>query len=92
MPALYKRHTGAALADEVADTICAFSLEDKVGYCTLDNAMNNDTAMETLAQEFDFDRHERRIRCAPHFLNLLVKAMMYGGKKRQFCGAACALG
>lgn len=29
LPALRKRHTGAALADEVADTICTFGLEDK---------------------------------------------------------------
>ncbi|KAM4057695.1 reverse transcriptase (RNA-dependent DNA polymerase) [Hirsutella rhossiliensis] len=59
-----------ALADEVADTICAFGLEDRIGYYTLDNATNNDTAVEALAAEFDFDREERRIRCAPHFLNL----------------------
>lgn len=29
LPALRKRHTGAALADEVADTICAFGLQDR---------------------------------------------------------------
>jgi hypothetical protein len=84
LPALRKRHTGAALADEVADTICAFSLQNRIGYFTLDNAANNDTATEALANEFDFDQYERRIRCAPHFLNLAVKAMMYGGKKDNF--------
>ncbi|KAM6516892.1 hypothetical protein FSOLCH5_007836 [Fusarium solani] len=40
--------------------------------------------MEALASEFDFDKDERRIRCAPHFLNLAVKAMMYGSKKDNF--------
>ncbi|KJZ68971.1 hypothetical protein HIM_09781 [Hirsutella minnesotensis 3608] len=84
LPALRKRHTGAALADEVADTICAFDLQDRIGYYTLDNATNNDTAMETLAAEFDFDKAERRIRCAPHFLNLAVRAMMYGSKRDNF--------
>ncbi|KJZ69052.1 hypothetical protein HIM_11563 [Hirsutella minnesotensis 3608] len=84
LPALRKRHTGAALADEVADTICAFGLQDRVGYYTLDNAKNNDTAMEALAAEFDFDKDERRIRCAPHFLNLAVRAMMYGSKSDNF--------
>ncbi|EFY95405.1 Ribonuclease H-like protein [Metarhizium robertsii ARSEF 23] len=84
LPALRKRHTGAALADEVADTICAFSLRNRIGYFTLDNATNNDTAMEALAYEFDFDQYERRIRCAPYFLNLAVEAMMYGGKKDNF--------
>ncbi|OAA37034.1 Ribonuclease H-like protein [Metarhizium rileyi] len=84
LPALRKRHTGEALADEVADTICAFGLQDRIGYYTLDNATNNDTAMEALAAEFDFDKDERRIRCAPHFLNLAVRAMMYGSKKDNF--------
>lgn len=40
--------------------------------------------MEALAAEFDFDKDERRIRCAPHFLNLAVRAMMYGSKKDNF--------
>jgi hypothetical protein len=40
--------------------------------------------MEALAAEFDFDRDERRIRCAPHFLNLAVRAMMYGSKRDKF--------
>jgi hypothetical protein len=56
----------------------------RVGYYTLDNAKNNDTAMEALAAEFDFDKDERRIRCAPHFLNLAVRAMMYGSKSDNF--------
>lgn len=29
LPALQKRHTGEALADEVADTICAFGLQNR---------------------------------------------------------------
>jgi len=35
LPALRKRHTGAALADEVADTICAFGLQER--YKTMPN-------------------------------------------------------
>ncbi|KID93789.1 Ribonuclease H-like protein, partial [Metarhizium majus ARSEF 297] len=84
LPALRKRHTGTMLADEVADTVCAFGLQDRIGYCTLDNAANNDKAMEALGAEFDFDWVERRIRCAPHVLNLTVRAMMYGGKRDNF--------
>lgn len=40
--------------------------------------------MDALASEFAFDRQERRIRCAPHFLNLTVQAMMYGSKTDNF--------
>jgi hypothetical protein len=56
----------------------------RLGYCTLDNAANNGTAMEALAAEFDFDSNERRIRCAPHFLDLTTKAMMSGSKRDDF--------
>jgi hypothetical protein len=37
--------------------------------------------MEFLGAEFDFDPEDRRLRCAPHLLNLVVKAMMYGTGK-----------
>ncbi|OAQ59799.1 ribonuclease H-like protein [Purpureocillium lilacinum] len=40
--------------------------------------------MDALASEFGFDKQERRIRCAPHFLNLTVRAMMYGSKSENF--------
>ncbi len=68
----------------MADTIGAFGIRDKIGYFTLDNVANNDTATESLATEFGFDRDERRIHCAPHFLNLAAKAMMYGSKRDNF--------
>lgn len=42
LPAFRKRHTGAALADEVADTICAFGLQDR--YETMaNNSMGQQT-------------------------------------------------
>jgi len=37
--------------------------------------------MGALGREFSFDSAERRIRCAPHCLNLVVKSMLYGSKK-----------
>ncbi|KAL6405555.1 hypothetical protein AUP68_11314 [Ilyonectria robusta] len=40
--------------------------------------------MEALAAEFDFDSDERCICCAPHFLNLTTKAMMYGSQRDNF--------
>lgn len=50
-----------------------------MGHFTLDNASNNDTAMEKLAQtlqderEFTFDPKERRIRCFAHIINICVQ-------------------
>jgi hypothetical protein len=50
----------------------------RIGYFTLNNATNNDTAVNALAGRYGFDGHERRIRCAPHFIHLTVIAMLYG--------------
>lgn len=37
--------------------------------------------MDFLGTEFAFDGKERRIRCATHILNLVVKTLMYGTKR-----------
>jgi hypothetical protein len=50
----------------------------RIGYCTLDNAANNDTAVRSLGGLFDFDAEERRLRCGSHFNHLIVQAMIYG--------------
>lgn len=57
--------------------ICG-GLPYSLGYFTLDNAANNDTCIDFLADEYDFDAAERRIRCAPHTINLAVRSMIYG--------------
>jgi hypothetical protein len=50
----------------------------QLGHFTLDNASNNDTAMEVLQKllyedrEFAFDSGECRIRCIPHIINICV--------------------
>lgn len=39
LPALRKRHTGEALADEVADTICEFGLQDRYRFMAKDSSL-----------------------------------------------------
>ncbi|OWT42267.1 restless-like transposase [Pochonia chlamydosporia 170] len=78
LPELINRHTGANIAAEVLDVISSFSIEDKLGYFTLDNAGNNDTAMEIIGRNLGFDPIQRRIRCTGHILNLVVKALLFG--------------
>ncbi|KAM4058282.1 ribonuclease H-like protein [Hirsutella rhossiliensis] len=87
-------HNGASLADEVADTLAFWQVNnpDTVGYFTLDNAANNDTCMEDLAFEHGFSPEERRIRCAAHILNLCVRAMLYGSKQENFAAIVAADG
>ncbi|XP_044715230.1 Ribonuclease H-like protein [Hirsutella rhossiliensis] len=88
------KHNGASLADEVADTLAFWQVNnpDTVGYFTLDNAANNDTCMEDLAFEHGFSPEERRIRCAAHILNLCVRAMLYGSKQENFAAIVAADG
>jgi hypothetical protein len=42
--------TGENIAAEVFTIIDLFGIGDKVGYATLDNAPNNDTAMDSLGE------------------------------------------
>ena len=49
-----------------------------MGYFTLDNAGNNDTAMEVIAGELGFDSTQRRVRCIGHIINLVVIALLFG--------------
>ncbi|OAA38788.1 ABC transporter [Cordyceps fumosorosea ARSEF 2679] len=78
IPELVERHSGENIAAEILDIIRSFGIEDKVGYFTLDNAANNDTAMREIAQELHFDPVRRRVRCVGHILNLVVKSLLFG--------------
>ncbi|KAG0634853.1 hypothetical protein HOY80DRAFT_894180, partial [Tuber brumale] len=52
---------------------------DGIGYFTLDDATNNDTAQEHIAKHLqgvriDFNSVLRRLQCFGHVINLVVKA------------------
>ena len=52
---LNKWHTGENIAVEIKEVIEAFKLKGKLGYFTLNNVANNNTAMADLASIFRFD-------------------------------------
>ncbi|KAI8411233.1 hypothetical protein FOFC_07827 [Fusarium oxysporum] len=56
----------------------------KIGYFTLDNAENNDTAMEVIGAELGFDGRLRRGRCISHTINLSAKALLFGKNANAF--------
>jgi hypothetical protein len=87
LPQLDGRHTGEALAEEVSKVLSFWELDDKIGFFTLDNATNNDTAMEAIGDSFGFDGTERRLRCAPHCINRVVRAMLYGNETKSLADA-----
>lgn len=54
----------------------------KIGYFTLDNASNNDTALVQIAaylaeRGIKFNSLERRLRCFGYVINLVVKVLLW---------------
>lgn len=73
------RHFGSTIGGEVLDILHTLGVNpEKVGYFTLDNAENNDTAMEVIGGELGFDGRLRRGRCIGHTINLSAKALLFG--------------
>jgi hypothetical protein len=78
VPEVVSRHSGSNIAAEVLAVIDSFEISDKIGYFTLDNADNNDTAMEAIGAKLGFNGARRRGRCFGHTLNLAAKAILFG--------------
>ena len=91
VPEVSEQHFGYNIAGEILDIIHEYRIEDKVGYFTLDNAQNNDVAMEVLGAELGFNGKARRGRCFGHIVNLAAKEILFGKNaeafERQLSGA-----
>ncbi|GKU09264.1 transposase [Fusarium langsethiae] len=60
VPELTVRHFGANIGHEIIEILESYEIsEEKIGYFTLDNAQNNDTAMDTIRERFKFHGKER---------------------------------
>ncbi|KAF4332544.1 restless-like transposase, partial [Fusarium beomiforme] len=69
VPELTVRHFGANIGHEIIEILESYEIsEEKIGYFTLDNAQNNDTAMDTIGERFKFHGKERRGPTAEHEL------------------------
>jgi hypothetical protein len=79
LPQLAGAHTGDAISTVIVKTLKEYGItRDKLGYFVLDNAANNDTAVAAIAHVYNFNPEHRRLRCAPHTLNLIGQAVMFG--------------
>ncbi|EXL39699.1 hypothetical protein FOCG_17706 [Fusarium oxysporum f. sp. radicis-lycopersici 26381] len=67
-----------SIAAEILEIIKSFSIEDKVGYFTVDNAANNETAMSEITEDLKFDPVQRRVLCMGHIFNIVVKSILFG--------------
>ncbi|EUC58850.1 HAT family dimerization protein, partial [Rhizoctonia solani AG-3 Rhs1AP] len=74
-------HTGINIAHALHEVLQESGIADKIGYITLENASNNNTAMTELAEQVEeqgnkFHPDWNRIRCFPHILNLAVQLIL----------------
>ena len=53
-------------------------------YFVHDNAPNNDTTLNELADEFGFSVTGRRLRCMRHIINLIAEAYLFGQDAESF--------
>ncbi|OBS15736.1 hypothetical protein FPOA_28127 [Fusarium poae] len=75
---------GLSLYGVSAVVISSYDIEKKIGYFTVDNASNNDTALAEIGDALGFHWPERRVRCLGHVINLVVKALLFGQDYESF--------
>lgn len=84
VPELRLSHSGENIASQILEILDSYEVLDKLGYITLDNAANMDSAAEEIAKARGLDASKRRVRCFGHVLNLVVKALLFGHKTEAF--------
>jgi hypothetical protein len=73
------KHTGKNIADAIKKTFHEYGLDERTRGCyVLDNATNNDTAVDIL----EGNNSGKRLRCACHVLDLCSNAMFTPGSER----------
>ena len=75
------RHTGENQAKHFWDLVKTYQITGKIGYFTLDNASNNNTALQYISKYLHelgigFNLIKRRLRCFGQIINLTVKAFL----------------
>ena len=78
-------HSGINYAEVVGNTLDSFNISKKrLGYFVIDNALNNDTALNTLTVKYSFIKEYKRTRYAYHVLNLVAQLIIWGKDKESF--------
>jgi hypothetical protein len=72
-------HYGHEVAKTVLPVIKLFEIESNLGAFQMDNAINNDMALNAITASIpSISTKDLRLRCFGHIVNLMVKAMLYG--------------
>lgn len=78
LPRQKGKHSGYNLSETVSDIIAEYSLQDKLGYFTTDNAPSNETCLRYIGDEHSFDYKPKWLRCSGHVFNLVGQAALLG--------------
>jgi hypothetical protein len=63
----------------ILPVIQSLNIEHKLGAFQMDNATNNDTALEALTIDIPgLDVRQQRLRCLGHIINLVVSSLLFG--------------
>jgi hypothetical protein len=84
LPQQLGHHSGVNIADNITSIIEHFNISESIGYFMTDNATNNDTCIEALGLEYNFNPLHRRLRCSGHKINLVARAMLWGVDEEAF--------
>ena len=68
---------GQVTAEITANVINNYEIGQNLGEFMMDNARDNSTALQALAEEFDFEVGFSRLRCLGHIINLVVKVLLF---------------
>ena len=85
-------HSGENIGGKVFEVIQEYGVVPNLGYCVLDNASNNDTALNIIAKlmfesyNIIYDVPSHRLRCLGHIVNLVVKSLLFGDKSQYTVG------
>lgn len=81
----YDSHEGVNIAQDVYRIAKTYGIVSKLGYFVLDNARNNDTAIDALAKLLNVPEaswaHQRRLRCMGHVISLVARSLLFGDRK-----------
>jgi hypothetical protein len=80
----FKRsHSGEEQARVFLEVIQKASLQNKIGFFTIDNHTSNNKMLHHIAEEIeDFDPILHRVYCYSHILNLAVQAFLFSSLKQ----------
>jgi hypothetical protein len=77
LPQLTGAHSRHRIAKVVIQTLKEFGINaQRISYFVLDNASNNNTAIDAIALTIGFNPQHRRLRCSPHTINLVGQMLL----------------